>query len=101
MRYYSYEIREVPSSRDLEIVHWTYTPDNPWMEYDNATGQYSYRFEYCTTIGYLRWESKDGGYFRFVSVGMRWLETAPSEEICQHICRVAADYEERYHRRDM
>lgn len=95
MRCGDYEIRERKGTRDLEVVRWTYAPDDPWCDCDLVTGQYSYRFEYCHTIGWLRWNMKENYYYA-TSCGMRWAKESIPQEVCDFICKIAADREEEY-----
>lgn len=63
----------------FDIVKWK-QHDEPMEVTDFITGKKKMQTEYCYSVGYLVYD-KEEPCFRFQSVGLRWLEEHPSEEV--------------------
>lgn len=90
MRYNDIEIRDptyIPGyepkedNRIFDIVKWE--PCEP-QYIETKSGQMKYMTEFCYSIATLIWDWKEET-FDLKSIGTRWLEVAPSKEICNMI----------------
>ena len=68
---------------DFDIVKWV-PYSEPRRILDITTGKYEWITEYSYSVARLRWDWHEEWY-KFESVGMRWLEAHPSEEVVQMI----------------
>lgn len=66
-------------------------PENPpkfdivkWEEIDGETGEERQITKYCYSVGRLEWNPKKP-CFEFESIGLRWLESNPSERVIKMI----------------
>lgn len=86
-RYKGFQIRDViclgESPKDIpptfDVVKWE-KYDRPTMTVDLRTGKREESTEYCYTVGRLIYDAKEP-CFDFESVGLRWLEAHPDEDV--------------------
>ena len=64
------------------VVLW-YEHD-PWDVVDGITGEKKTVAESCYVVAFLEWNPKEPG-FEFRSVGLRWLESAPTNRAIKMI----------------
>ena len=70
-----------PSNKIMyDVVKWKTRP-TPTIVRNGRTGQLEYSFESCYSLAHLIWNPKEEE-FEFEGVGTRWLEEAPSKEVC-------------------
>ena len=65
-----------------DVIQW-YEHD-PWETIDALTGKKKVKTESCYVVAYLEWNPKEPG-FEFRSVGLRWLEAAPTNRVIKMI----------------
>lgn len=86
-RYKGFQIRDViylgEPPKDIpptfDVVRWE-KYDRPTMTVDLRTGKQKESIEYCYTVGRLIYDAKEP-CFDFESVGLRWLEAHPDEDV--------------------
>lgn len=78
--YFGKPPRDSPPMYD--IVKWVQT--EPYEAIDVRTGKRKNVVEYCYSVAALEWERKESG-FDFKSIGLRWLESKPTERIIEAI----------------
>lgn len=66
-----------------DVVKWEERSE-PAIVVNAITGQLEYSFENCYSLAHLIWNPKEEG-FELEGVGTRWLEEAPSKEVCDMI----------------
>lgn len=64
------------------VVLW-YEHD-PWDVVDGITGEKKTVTESCYVVAFLEWNPREPG-FEFLSVGLRWLEAAPTNRAIKMI----------------
>ena len=64
------------------VVLW-YEHD-PWDVVDGMTGENKTVTESCYVVAFLEWNPREPG-FEFRSVGLRWLEAAPTNRVIKMI----------------
>ena len=70
----------------FDIVKWK--QHEPTETINLKTGKKEIRAEHCYSVGHLVYDKKEP-CFRFQSVGLRWLEEHPSEEVERWIIKWA------------
>ena len=104
-RYDDIEIRDLTyipgyepeeDQRIYDIIKWE--PCDP-IYVETKSGQMKYMTETCYSIATLIWDSKEEDFY-LKSVGTRWLEVAPSKEICNMILDFAHTKEKEFAEED-
>ena len=70
------------TEKDFDIVKWEKC--DPYNVIDGKTGKEKTIDQYCYSVGNLEWDEKEEG-FNFKSIGLRWLESNPSERVIKMI----------------
>jgi hypothetical protein len=68
--------------KKFDIVKWGECA--PYTAIDGETGEERQTIKYCYSVGYLEWNPKEP-CFEFKSVGLRWLESNPTERVIKMI----------------
>lgn len=68
--------------KKFDVVKWEEC--EPLTVTDGETGEEKQITKYCYSVGNLEWDSKEP-CFEFKSIGLRWLESKPSERVIDMI----------------
>lgn len=66
------------AEKDFDIVKWVKC--DPYNVIDAKTGKEKTIDQYCYSVGRLEWDEKES-CFEFKSIGLRWLESNPTERV--------------------
>lgn len=66
----------------FDIVKWEEC--EPHMSIDDDTGEKRQITKFCYSVGHLEWNPKEP-CFEFKSIGLRWLESNPTERVIKMI----------------
>ena len=80
----------------FDVVKWQTC--EPRKVYSITEGKEILSSEFCFVVGRLVWEKEEDA-FRFESIGLRWLESKPSEAVVAMIMGFAGEMRKRLKRR--
>ena len=66
----------------FDIVKWEEC--EPHTAIDGETGEERQITKYCYSVGHLEWNNKEP-CFEFKSIGLRWLESNPTERVIKMV----------------
>lgn len=71
-----------------DIAKWV--DCEPQKAFDWRTGEEKSVTRYCYSVGRLEWDKKEG-WWRFKSVGTRWLEAKPNDAVVNMVLKFCDD----------
>lgn len=89
-------VEDDPDRREFDIVKWE--DFEPTLTC-NKDGQMEFVTRACYSLGFLRWDYKEE-CFNFLSVGLRFIEAAPSNAALKMILDFCHEKEKEYFKED-